>query len=53
MKWQKLLIKITFWFIAEVLLNIFGMDDLADYSEFVFEHRHTHISNVARLNDSS
>ncbi len=35
--WQKALFKITVWLMAEILLNIMGLDDLADYSEFVFE----------------
>ena len=32
-RWQK----ITFWLIAEITLNLIGLDDLADYSEFIFE----------------
>ncbi len=36
-KWRKLLIKTAAWLIAEILLNLLGMDDLADYSEFLFE----------------
>ncbi|HEY9726607.1 MAG TPA: hypothetical protein V6D50_09185 [Chroococcales cyanobacterium] len=36
-QWQKILVKITFWLILEILLNLLGLDSLADYSEFVFE----------------
>ena len=32
-----LLFRIAFWIIAEILLNCAGFDDLADYSEFLFE----------------
>ncbi len=35
--WQRALIKITIWLVAEIVLNVIGIDDLADYSEFVFE----------------
>ena len=35
--WQKLLVKILFWLVAEILLNLVGIDDLADYSEFIDE----------------
>lgn len=35
--WQKVFFKITVWLITEILLNILGLDNLADYSEFVFE----------------
>lgn len=36
--WQKLVIKVTMWLMVEILLNILGLDNLADYGEFVF-HR--------------
>lgn len=36
-KWRKLLIKTAVWLTVEILLNLLGIDDLADYSEFVFE----------------
>lgn len=36
-KWKKLLIKTALWLLAEIWLNFLGMDDIADYSEFVFE----------------
>jgi hypothetical protein len=29
--------KILFWLVSEIILNLSGLDDLADYSEFVFE----------------
>ncbi len=36
-RWQKLLVKITLWVVAEIWLNFLGIDNLADYSEFIFE----------------
>ncbi|WP_181256675.1 hypothetical protein [Merismopedia glauca] len=33
--WQQLTIKILFWLIVEVALNILGIDQLADYGEFI------------------
>ena len=41
---KKLLAKIIIWLVAEILLNLLGLDDMADYSEFVFER------NVVTLN---
>lgn len=35
---RKSITKMTIWLVAEIILNIIGLDDLADYSEFVFEH---------------
>jgi hypothetical protein len=26
------------WLVIEITLNLVGMDDLVDYSEFLFEH---------------
>ena len=35
---NKVIAKILIWLVAEILLNFVGIDDLADYSEFVFEN---------------
>ena len=34
---NKLIAKIVIWLAAEILLSFLGLDDLADYSEFVYE----------------
>lgn len=34
---KKLLVRITIWIAAEIILNFLGLDNLADYSEFIFE----------------
>lgn len=36
-KRKKLLAKMLVWLAAEILLNFLGLDNLADYGEFVFE----------------
>ena len=36
---QKLITKAIIWLAAEILFNFVGIDDLADYSEFVFERK--------------
>jgi hypothetical protein len=33
--WSRFILKITIWLIAEIMLSIMGLDDLADYSEFL------------------
>lgn len=38
-RWQKLLVKTSFWLATEIVLNLIGIDDLADYSEFVYENK--------------
>lgn len=35
--WQKTVAKLVIWLAAEILLNFLGIDNLADYGEFVFE----------------
>ena len=41
--WSPILVKVVIWLTAEILLNVLGLDDLADYSEFIFE-RHAAIA---------
>jgi hypothetical protein len=35
--WQKLFILTLLWLLSEIFLGLLGLDDLADYGEFVFE----------------
>ncbi len=41
-QWHKLLLKLTIWLVVEIVLNLMGLDDMADYSEFLLNH-----SNIA------
>ena len=34
---QKLIAKILIWLTAEILLSCLGLDELADYGEFIYE----------------
>ncbi len=34
---KTLLAKTIVWLVAEILLNFLGIDDMADYSEFIWE----------------
>ncbi|MGL5083775.1 MAG: hypothetical protein ACRC8A_20020 [Microcoleaceae cyanobacterium] len=36
-RWKKLLIQGAIWLVSELILNLAGLDNLADYSEIVFE----------------
>lgn len=48
-QWKKLLTRTAIWLAAEILLNVLGIDDLADYSEFIFErHEVTDFVNLAQ-----
>ncbi|MEM9927146.1 MAG: hypothetical protein AAF915_25950 [Cyanobacteria bacterium P01_D01_bin.50] len=38
-KWRKLFVDTSAWVTAEVMLNVVGLDNLADYSEFVFQSK--------------
>ena len=38
-KWQKCLMQILFWMIAEIVLNLLNFDTLGDYSEFLLEQQ--------------
>lgn len=49
-KWKKLLTKTVVWLAAEILLNFLGMDNLADYSEFIFDRGVVALeADIARL----
>lgn len=39
--WQKVGAKITVWLLLEILLNLVGLDTMADYSEYVFTQEQT------------
>ncbi len=38
LKWKTFVYKTAFWMTGEILLNILGLDNVADYSEFLFGH---------------
>ena len=40
-RWKRIVVRIAVWLVAEVVFNLFGIDDIADYGEFVFD-RHWH-----------
>lgn len=37
MRWKFTLSRLIIWLAAELILSMLGMDDLADYSEFLLE----------------
>lgn len=38
-EWQQLIAKIFFWLLIEIIFTSIGIDDLADYSEFLLTSR--------------
>ena len=38
-QWQKLLLTTTFWLGIEICFNLLGIDDIADYIEFIFNQQ--------------
>jgi hypothetical protein len=43
--WKNLFTRLSLWLAGEILLNLIGLDSLADYSEFLLEHHETMIRN--------
>jgi hypothetical protein len=39
MRWKKLLLTTIFWLVTEICFNWLGIDDIANYSEFVFDRQ--------------
>lgn len=46
---QKIWTRMLMWLMAEILLNWVGFDNLADYSEFVFEKRSVVLVRLATI----
>ena len=54
--WKKLLIKVSFWLIAEIYLNLIAIDDFADMSEYilmVFCHQQNKLIQVDIVEEKS
>lgn len=45
-RWKFLLIKGVIWLVSEILLTLVGLDDLADYSELIFEKNTLYFSTA-------
>lgn len=45
-RWKVLLVRITVWLVAEIILTCLGLDNFADYSEFLNEKRFISKSNI-------
>ncbi len=39
-RWKVLLLSMTMWMLGEVSLNLVGLDEFADYSEFLQNKTH-------------
>ena len=42
--WQKLFLNLICWLALEIILNLMGLDDLADYSEFIFNYDNVNLT---------
>lgn len=51
--WKRSLSRIVVWLAAEIILNFVGLDDVADYSEYIFERNTTNIGYSYRPSKSS
>jgi hypothetical protein len=45
LQWQKICLKIAFWLCVEIILTLIGMDNIADYSEFILHSKSAHQYN--------
>ncbi|MDJ0647717.1 MAG: hypothetical protein QNJ60_03335 [Xenococcaceae cyanobacterium MO_188.B19] len=46
LQWHKLLLKLTIWLALEIVLNLMGLDDVADYGEFILTNSNTCTTSV-------
>jgi hypothetical protein len=43
-RWQKLLLTTTFWLATEICFTLLGIDDMADYSEFIASQKVSYLA---------
>jgi hypothetical protein len=43
-QWQKLLLTVTFWLATEICFNFVGIDDIANYSEFISNQKVSYLA---------
>ena len=48
-RWKRTVVEITVWLVAEIVLNFVGLDNLADYSEFLFKYKVLTMSHPLEL----
>lgn len=47
LRWKTLLVQVAIWAVSEVALTCVGLDDLADYSEFILDRKHALLEAIA------
>ena len=48
-QWRKLLFKLMFWLVLETILNLMGLDEVADYSEFIFNYGSVNLTQTKEV----
>jgi hypothetical protein len=48
-QWKNVLLKIILWLVTEMLLNLLGLDSIADYGEFISGR---HLDNENTINSA-
>jgi hypothetical protein len=44
--WKELLINLTFWLVSEMILDLTGLNDLSNYSEFILQQHKIEFQRV-------
>ncbi|MGK7942367.1 MAG: hypothetical protein AB4062_19850 [Crocosphaera sp.] len=44
--YKKVITRLFIWLLFEIFLTCLGLDDLADYGEFIFERNPTNLTRV-------
>ncbi len=48
-KWKILANKLIFWLAIEILLNCLGLDNIADYSDFLHKRHRLWVSSTIQI----
>ncbi|MBD1854676.1 MULTISPECIES: hypothetical protein [Leptolyngbya] len=48
LRWKTLFVQVAIWAVSEVALTCVGIDDLADYSEFILDRKQAFIEAISK-----
>jgi hypothetical protein len=53
LRWKTLFVQVAIWAVSEVALTCVGVDDLADYSEFILDRKQALIEAISKSTPSA
>lgn len=48
-RWKRELLKMSIWLMGEICMNLSGLDTMADYGEFMLQHKIHSLENSSHV----